>query len=70
MFDYLFRINLAGLPAQTSLSGISLVTIEPAPITEFSPIITGLQMMVLQPKKAFLLIWTLPLISGFLVFIK
>ena len=33
-------ITLQGLPTATTLSGISLVTILPAPITTFSPIVT------------------------------
>lgn len=41
----ILRINLAGLPAHISFAGIFLVTIEPAPMTAFSPIETPLQIM-------------------------
>lgn len=54
-------LNFAGLPAHISLSGISLVTTEPAPITELTPIFTGLQITVLQPINAFLRITISPL---------
>lgn len=46
-------MNLAGLPAQTSLAGMSFVTMEPAPTIAFSPTVTGLQIIVLHPIYAF-----------------
>lgn len=48
-------MNRAGFPAHTSFAGISLITIEPAPTIEFSPIVTGLHITVLQPIYAFFL---------------
>lgn len=56
----LFLMNRAGLPAHTSLSGISFVTTEEAPTMAFSPIVTGLHMTVLQPIKAFFFIRMIP----------
>ena len=38
-------MNFAGLPPHISLSGISLVTIEPAPTIELSPIDIFLQLL-------------------------
>ena len=43
---YRFFINLAGFPAQTSLSGMSFVTTEDAPTIEFLPIVTELHITV------------------------
>ena len=44
-------MNLAGLPAQISPAGMSLVTIEPAPIIAPSPIVTLLQIITPAPIK-------------------
>ena len=48
-----FRMNRTGFPAQTSLPGISLFIIEPAPIIAFSPIVTDLHIIELHPMSAF-----------------
>lgn len=53
-------MNLAGLPAHTSLSGISFVTTELAPTIAFLPIVTALHIIVLQPMNAFSFIRTFP----------
>lgn len=42
----LFRMSLAGFPAQISLSGTSFVITEPAPIIAPRPMVTGLQIIV------------------------
>lgn len=46
-------ITLHGFPAATQLSGMSFVTIEPAPIMQFFPIITGFVIIVFIPIKEF-----------------
>lgn len=43
-----FFITLAGLPTATQYGGISLVTIEPAPTTAPSPIVTPERTMTLS----------------------
>lgn len=48
LFVIVFKI-LAGLPAATTLLGIDFVTIDPAPITVFSPIVTPGSKIVFAP---------------------
>ena len=38
--SFICLITLQGLPTAIELSGISFVTTEPAPMTQFSPIVT------------------------------
>lgn len=45
-------MNLAGLPAQISPSGTSRATTLPAPIIDFSPIVTPFSIMLCAPIKA------------------
>ncbi len=51
-------MNLAGMPAQISLSGILLVTTEPAPITERDPTVTPFYILHSAPIKQFFFIRT------------
>ena len=67
------RITLQGLPTATQLAGIECVTILPAPITLFSPIVTPAKIMhpppiqtlslisILETQKDLLLMSTIPL---------
>lgn len=56
-------MNFAGLPPHISLSGISLVTIEPAPTIELSPIDIFLHITEFAPMKQACPILTFPVIN-------
>lgn len=45
-------MNFAGFPAHISFAGMDLVTTEPAPTMEFSPIETPFNIIVLAPINA------------------
>ena len=49
MYFYMYFITLQGFPAATTLSGISLVTTEPAPIVTLLPIVTPGSIVTLPP---------------------
>ena len=53
IYFYIFFIIFAGFPATITSSGISLVTTEPAPTTEFSPIVTPLKIVAPAPIQQF-----------------
>src|SRR4249919_2888118 len=50
--SYRVLIIFAGTPATTVLGGTSLVTTDPAPIREFSPIVIPHKMVALEPMEA------------------
>lgn len=53
-------MNFAGVPAHISEAGIFLFTIDPAPITAFSPMVMELQITELHPINEFFPICTCP----------
>jgi hypothetical protein len=55
-----FLITLAGFPTASELSGMSLVTTEPAPIVQPFPIFTPGQIIALPPIQQ-----SFPIVMGF-----
>ena len=64
VYSSMVVIKRAGFPAQTSPSGMSFVTILPAPIMQLLPIFTFGRIVELQPIKTLLPIFILPYLNS------